>query len=67
MNPPETLAANLRKIRAERGWSQEDLAEHSGLHRTYISGLERATRNPTLAVLQVLALALGVSVPDLLR
>ena len=67
MNASTVLSSNLRKFRADRGWSQEDLAEHAGLHRTYISGLERGTRNPTLAVLEALATALDKRIPDLLQ
>jgi transcriptional regulator with XRE-family HTH domain len=67
MNAVNNLSHNVRKFRGELGWSQEDLAEQSGLHRTYISGLERGTRNPTLAVMQSLADALGKHVAELLR
>ncbi|MCY4157416.1 MAG: helix-turn-helix transcriptional regulator [Gammaproteobacteria bacterium] len=41
----------IRAIRTQLGWSQEKLAEASGLHRSYISQLERGRRNPTLGVL----------------
>lgn len=57
------FASNLRKIRIARGYSQKKLAEVVDLHRTYISGLERGTRN--VSILNI-ALALGVSVVDLL-
>ncbi len=67
MTAIEKLARNLRRIRAELGWSQEDLADHAGLHRTYISGLEREVRNPTLAVLEKLATALDMTPSELLR
>ncbi|MDP9103675.1 MAG: helix-turn-helix domain-containing protein [Pseudomonadota bacterium] len=40
-----------------RGWSQEELADQAGLHRTFVSGLERMTRYPTLTVLERLAKA----------
>lgn len=60
------LARNLIKTRHAKGWSQEELAEEVGLHRTYISGLERGVRNPTLLVLERLAKALKVTVAALL-
>jgi transcriptional regulator with XRE-family HTH domain len=57
---------NIRKLRLKRGWSQEELAEISGLHRTYISGLERAVRNPTLSIIVQVATALRVPPATLL-
>ncbi len=60
------LAANVRRIRKSKGWSQEKLAEMADLDRTYISGIERGLRNPTVEVLQRLAESLGVPAPDLL-
>ncbi|WP_231857287.1 helix-turn-helix domain-containing protein [Tsukamurella tyrosinosolvens] len=54
-------------MRHERGWSsQEAFARHVGLDRTYISGLERSRRNPTLDVIVKLAHALDVKPADLL-
>ena len=61
------LARNLRHYRTQLGMSQEDLADKAGLDRTYISGIERAIRNPTLSALAKLADAVSVSVVDLLR
>jgi ribosome-binding protein aMBF1 (putative translation factor) len=60
------LAANLRSYRRRMQLSQEALAERCGLHRTYVGSVERAERNVTLSSLEVLARALGVSVPELL-
>jgi transcriptional regulator with XRE-family HTH domain len=60
------LAINLRKFRQEKGMSQEAFADHAGIHRTYVSDLERAARNPTITVVEKLALALGVSAGVLL-
>lgn len=59
------FAANIKRLRKERGMSQEDLAFESGLHRTYISGIERGIRNVGLDNVAVIAGALRVS-PDLL-
>jgi transcriptional regulator with XRE-family HTH domain len=66
MNLRRTVGRNIRKLREQKCWSQEELAEHTGLHRTYISGVERGVRNPTLDVLEVFAKALGVSASLLL-
>lgn len=62
-----TLGNNVRRIRESKGWSQDKLSEESGLHRTYISGIERGVRNPTIEIVQEIALALGVSPSQLLK
>lgn len=60
------LAENIRAFRKHMDYSQEELAERCGLHRTYIGSVERQERNVTLSTLEVLSAALGVSVADLL-
>lgn len=55
------VGLNVQRLRRGLDWSQEDLAFESGLHRTYISGIERGTRNPTVTILAKLAKALGVA------
>jgi len=68
-NPDDTLTVfgnSLRELRKGLGLSQEELAHRCGLDRTYISGLERGKRNPTLKVLSVVAQHLNVSLSDLL-
>lgn len=62
----DILAENVRTYRRGKNLSQEELAAISGLHRTYVGSVERSERNVTLRTLQVLASALGVSVPELL-
>jgi transcriptional regulator with XRE-family HTH domain len=52
---------HVRKARKSRGWTQEVLAEHARLNRTYIGGIERGERNPALLSLNKLAVALGQS------
>lgn len=59
------LAQNLRTLRFTRGWSQENLAELSGLHRSQISLLERGQVNIGLDNLEKVATALGLSVGEL--
>jgi transcriptional regulator with XRE-family HTH domain len=61
-----TLAKNLRLLRAERALSQERLADLSGLHRTYVSSVEREERNISIDNLERLARALGTSLATLL-
>ena len=56
----------VRELRLNRELSQEQLAERSGLHWTYISGIERGRRNPGLNNLGRLASALSVTLPELL-
>ncbi len=60
------LARRMRLLRASRGWTQETLAELSGLHRTYISGIERASRNIGIDALEKLATAFGLTLAELL-
>lgn len=63
----QRLAANLRRLRAEKGWSQEEYADRADIHRTYVSDIERARRNPTITVVEKLAAPLGVSAAALLE
>ncbi|MDD2534856.1 MAG: helix-turn-helix transcriptional regulator [Eubacteriales bacterium] len=63
----QILATNLKRIRAERGLSQEKLAEIVDLHRTYISGIERGTRNVSIRNIEKIAAALGVRASSLLE
>lgn len=67
MNILASFGLKLKKIRNGKNLSQEKLAEITGLHRTYISSLERGNRNPTLLTLQSLSKALDVSVSELLE
>lgn len=59
MDVRRRLAVNMKRLRKERGWSQEVLADECGLDRTYISGIERVVRNPTITVIERIALALN--------
>ena len=66
MDVRRRLGLNLRKLREEQGYSQESFADHCGLHRTYISGIERGVRNPTVIILDKIAKALKVPAGQLL-
>ncbi|MEN0654002.1 MULTISPECIES: helix-turn-helix domain-containing protein [Hyphobacterium] len=65
MDIRQRLAENMRAIRREKGWSQEELADRAGVHRTYISGVERCVRNPTITIVGRIAGALGVKVGEM--
>ncbi|WP_082445929.1 helix-turn-helix domain-containing protein [Sphingomonas sp. Leaf20] len=66
MDVRHRLAANMKRLRKERGWSQETLADEAGLDRTYVSGIERVVRNPTVSVLERIGFALDCQLGDLL-
>ena len=61
------VAWNLRRLRVERGVSQERLAFDSGVDRSYLGGVERQEQNPTVDVLDRLAATLDVSISELFR
>ena len=56
----------VRESRRTKGISQEKLAELSGLHRTYVSGVERGERNISLVNIERIARALGIPMGDLM-
>ena len=60
------LGLNLRRLREEKGYTQERLGERAELDSTYISGIERGVRNPSVISLVRVAKALGVTVAELL-
>lgn len=62
----EVLAENLKRLRFERGWSQEELAHRAGLHRTFVAHVERQVRNISIDNIERLADALEVKVSVLL-
>lgn len=62
----KVFGTNLRKYRTEKGYSQEKFAEHCGLHRTYISDIERFQRNISLENIQKIADALEIEAYKLL-
>ena len=60
------LGRNVRRLREARGWSQEDYADRAGIHRTYVSDIERGMRNPTISVVEKLSVPLDVRAGELL-
>ncbi len=67
MDIRQQVGLNVKRMRREKVWSQEELADRCGLHRTYISGVERGIRNPTVLVLEKIASTLEVEAADLLK
>jgi transcriptional regulator with XRE-family HTH domain len=67
MDMRKLVGRNVKRIRQEKGLTQEQLAELSGFSQQYISGLEQGRRNPTIVSIYELATALGVSHMELVR
>ena len=61
------LGENLKRLRQEKGLTQEQLAEITGLHRTYIGGVERGERNISLLNMERIARALGCPLSNLVE
>jgi transcriptional regulator with XRE-family HTH domain len=57
----------VRFRREHLSLTQEDLAEKAGIHRTYLSDIERGTRNPSLVNIDRLATSLDLSLPELFK
>jgi transcriptional regulator with XRE-family HTH domain len=67
MDLVQQLGRNVREARKAKGMSQEELAFQAGMKRSYLSDLERGTRNPTVRALGRLAEALSIEANELLR
>lgn len=65
MDVGHRLAANVKRLRRERGWSQEELADRAQRHRTYVSQIERVTKSPTIDTVDRIAVAFGVKIGEL--
>lgn len=67
MDMRKLVGRNFARLRREKGLTQEQIEERSGLSQQYLSGLERGKRNPTVITLYELAQALGVSHVELVQ
>lgn len=67
MRGRELVGKNVRRIRVDQGLSQERLAYDAGVDRSYLGGIERGEENPTVDVLERLALRLDVAISDLFQ
>lgn len=66
-NPAKLFGQRIRELREGLELSQEAFADKVGLDRTYVSGIERGTRNPTLLTMERLAKGLSTSIEQLVR
>lgn len=57
----------IKVLRKDRNWSQEELADETGFHRTYIGMIERGERNPSLININVFAEVFKMSISELLK
>jgi transcriptional regulator with XRE-family HTH domain len=67
MDVRERVGLNVQRLRRSKKLSQEALADHAEVYQTYLSGVERGKRNPSLRVLDRIAQALGTDVEELVR
>lgn len=65
-NLQKTLGKRIRELRLKKGFSQESFADHCGLHRTYMGGIERGERNLTIQTVSTVAKGLDLSMSQLL-
>jgi transcriptional regulator with XRE-family HTH domain len=61
------LGLRIRQLRAKRGWSQEEFAAVSGLHRTYVGAVERGEKNLTISTVHTIARTLDTTIAHLFR
>jgi len=61
------LGHKIRKLRKEKGWSQEDFADKCGIGRAHMSLIERGQQNLTLATLESICKILGISMSGILK
>jgi transcriptional regulator with XRE-family HTH domain len=67
MSVGETVAKNIRRLRVERGLSQEELASLVNINRNYVGMIERQENSPTIAMIERIAKALDVEPTKLLE
>ena len=63
---PNVLGTRIRELRRKGGFSQESFADHCGLHRTYMGGIERGEHNLTIQTALTIANGLGITLSRLL-
>jgi transcriptional regulator with XRE-family HTH domain len=61
------FAENIRVLRWQRGWTQEQFARKAGIHRTYVANAERGARNTSLTMLSKMARGFKISISELTK
>jgi len=67
MKAQEQLGMRIKYLRQNRRWSQEDLALNANVNKNYISDLENGRRNPSLEILERIAVAFNISLAELFK
>ena len=67
MKAQEQLGMRIRFLRQQLRWSQEDLALNANINKNYISDLENGRRNPSLDILERIAVAFNISLAELFK
>ena len=67
MKAQEQLGIRIKFLRQQLRWSQEDLALNANVNKNYISDLENGRRNPSLEILERIALAFNISLAELFK
>ena len=67
MRAIDQLGMRIKFLRSERHWSQEDLALEANVNKNYICDLENGRRNPSLEILEKIAVAFGISLSELFK
>jgi transcriptional regulator with XRE-family HTH domain len=63
----EKFGQQLKKLRTEKGLTQEQFAKKCGLHKNYIGMVERGERNPSLINIEIISKGLKISLSDLMK
>lgn len=64
MDIKEKFGIKIKRMRSEKGWSQEKLALNAGLDRTYVPGIEKGKRNVSIEVIEKLAIAFKIEIRE---
>lgn len=66
MEIQKRLAVRVKALRLAKGWSQEELAHQAGMHRTFVSQIERATKTSSIVTVEKVARAFEITIGELL-